>query len=1027
MAWTLLLLTAVLMVLARMRASGGRISRRLVQIALAGPPVALIVAGLLSWSHDRTRLNVQFVGYRIPQSQMRPCTAAPDVVSPAGSGVWIGGGQRWSGDRSLDHISLPGYRGHLVEICSGADGTAGVRAARPGEQFNFVSRPTLSRTNDIDTQVVQLRDDESAIRRECVRIGSALVPLQELVAFAETQQDTDLRTYDATRGVRSRILGALRTFGSGNEVFCIDATSATPQRCATDMRRTPNPLFLWREGSGVSRRWNALASDGAEWCECSGANGRDATQSLTIEAAELPSQGTWEEWKRTADRVRVRMVTRRSVSGIADHNVPLPLDRFDVAPLRLGRPYDFRIGRLANRSLIVISEEPSVQLRMADLYGPVAPQVEDGVFHLLFDTPSGDELLSIDLSSSADHLLPKAIFENVRARVSVPLSGDTLTIRVAGLPPEKHAFGEVFSLDARALSQNVSPLLVIQRITPPLATFLLPLIASILLLAMSNMERRGDPMISAQWTLVPILMAFLVVRFGLSTRLLLDEYASSEALHVWIENGAWLFLGPLLLIAAPVLLHRAGRAARVSQTAALYETEDTPQAHRVADFRRGVAAWWKHLVARENAPVTEWAVIAVFSTLTWIAVTAPGMRSALDVALKIFATVAIAVIAAAMAWITTVALEKRSAFEASATNGDLFSTKPKKRWHFGMHSVPLKALLVGVAYLVARGLMTLPFGSQEQLPGNIRVDVLSIPLAAALLAAFSRPNESSRAQRRRFVALLIICFFCFMAVGAVFNDFGLLWLGGMAVFLALPAACGDRLYAYIFSAAIFIAGFVSPIFAPKPFRELLRVTVGRTQEIATTGDSIRFQDDLQVARSRDYYRLLDGNRPDDVEAIPSQLAREVVVERERVRYQSLDGAWRESFRATEPSPSAWLGAGFLRGRPIIGDPTFRRAAQSDYIYPTYLRAEFGTLGMLSVLGLYVALFVVGAFPAVDRGRATLALWASALGVGTALFMLGGTARLFPFSGKWPLLMSFASDSDIALALALLMLITVERD
>jgi hypothetical protein len=1022
----LLLLTAVLMILARLRASGGRVPRRLVQFALALPPLAIIAAGLLSWSLDRTRVNVQFVGYRIPQTQVRPCSRPANALEPRGGGVWIGGGRRWPSDPALDWISLPGYRGRLVEICNGAQpGTIGLRAAAPGHQFGFSTTPVIVRTNDIDTQLVQLRDAADSTRRECVLVGGQTVPLSAFIDFAIDGQATDEKTKSG-RGVRTRLLEALRPFASGNEVFCVDASTPSPQRCHADLSNTAAPMFLWREGSGLKRRWNVLPPKGVDWCACDGTNARGVTQDVELQAAELPSSGTWEEWKRTARSVRVRMLTRRSVGGVADQSVPLPLDRFDLAPLRLGTAYDFRLGRLAGKSLIVISEEPSVQLRMADLYGPAEAQLEDGVFDLLFGTPVGDEVLSIDLSSRADHLLPKEIFENVRARVSVPLDGDHFSIGVVGRPPEKHAFGEVFSL-ATGRPSNVSPLLVVQRVTPPLATFLLPLLASILLIVLCSLEKRGDPMVSVQWVLVPIVTALLVIRFALSTRLLLDDYASLEALHVWIENGAWLFLAPLLVMAAPVLLQRGGKAARVSRTAGLYEDDDTIRTPGVTRMQRAAAAWWKNLTSRDNAPVTEWAVVAVLCTLTWIAVSAGSIRSAADAAVKIFATAAIAVFAAALAWIVATLLEKRTAFETTATH-DLFDTKPKKRWPVALQSLPLKAALAGLAYIFVRAAMTLPFGSQEQLPGNIRVDVLSLPLAAALLAAFTRPNETNKSQRRRFASILILYALCFAAVAAAFNDFGLLFLGAMALCLALPAACGDRFYTYLFSAAILVAGFVSPIFAPKLFREVMRFFWDRNQEVvAAAGNPIEFKDDLQVARSRDYYRLLDGNRPEDVEAIPSQLAREVVVERERVRYQSLDGAWRESFRTSSGTRSPWFGAGFLRGRPIIGDPTFRRAAQSDYVYPAYLRAEFGTLGILAALGLYVALFVVGAFPAIDRGRATLGLWASAIGVGTALFMLGGTARLFPFSGKWPLLLSFGSDSDAALAFALLMLVAVERD
>ncbi|MEO8380744.1 MAG: hypothetical protein ABI779_13860, partial [Acidobacteriota bacterium] len=752
-------------------------------------------------------------------------------------------------------------------------------------------------------------------------------------------------------------------------------------------------------------------------------------------------------WKNGAARVTLRMITRRTVGGVADQSVAIPTDAFDPLPLRLGTRYDLGFARMGP-DLIIIVEDPSVQLRMPDLYGGAPVEVAAGAFELTFGPPPGEELLVVDLSSPADHLSPKTVFEQVQARMAIPESGDEFSVTAQGRPAQKRRFNEVFALDVSRDPSVARPLLLVRRVSAPAMTYVLPLFAALLLILGTLLDRTRTPLLGARWLFAPLLLALLDLRFAMATRWLLNEYSSSEALRNWIVNGAYLLIAPpvLLLVAALLRSRGAGVARAKSSTKDLYTLPDTPakaaapanaaapakrslEWHALATrARAGGAALMARLRDREVLPLAQWLAIAAASTAVWVALAGGERPDALASATKVLPTLLVAALAASLAWAAFRWVSRWT--ESAAGDRDPFGFgKPVRGSKLDRILRPLfvRALVVGAVFLIVRAL-TYFTGSQEQLPGNIRVDVLALPLSVALLAAFTRPGEAGRAAWARFLALGALFVVLFGVAGGMMNDFGLLWIGGMAFVLALPAAVGERVYAYGASLALFVILFLSPLFAPSPFREAMRLLAGNRQDVGTAPSAVRFTDDLQVSRDRDYYRLIDANQPAAVTAIPSQLAREVVIERERVRYQSLDGAWREPFRSDTTPHSPWTGAGFLRGRAVVGDPTFMRAARSDYVFPTYLRAEFGTFGLLTAVVLYVGLFICGALGTVDRMRASpLALWATAMAAGTGLFMLGGTAGIFPFSGKWPLLLSFASQSDAALGLALLMLALVEKD
>jgi len=1008
----LILLTALLVVMARHSASAGRVPRRLIYVALVLPAVGLLASGFLSNTDKQTRIDVRFAGYRIPFNEVRRCGSKLD---PAAGGFWLGGGTRWADDKHFDRISFPGYRWHLAELCrQNKDEAASLAVFRPGEQVSYVNFVgTFAPTSDIDTQRLFIATDSGHdATRGCLRIGGTFVPMRTFTDFIEREARRD-QALRPPPTIRARVVRLFRPVTPIGDVFCVDASTPAPRRCTG----SGAPVYLWQENEGLfSSRWMAVPTNGVTWCACDGSKEVDARQEVTVPLPKVPGKGTWTAWKRAASAVTLRMLTRRTSGGVADQNVPIALNRFDIPPLRLGTTYELRLARIG-MDLVVILEEPSVQLRMTDLFGPSKVQLEQGAFDILFKTPTGDEMLSVDLSSSADHLLPKTALEAVRARVIIPLEGDLFSIRVAGGSPEKHHFGDVFPLDVGQAAHDLVPLLLLRRVSAPIGTYVLPLLASLLLVFVATVEQRGDSAIDGRWVLAPLIMALLVVRFALSTRMLADDYSSPDALAVWVTNGTLLFIGPCLLFAASTSL-RGRKKRSMKRAAELYETEPQSRPQRV---RSAIGEWWRGLRKREQTPIVEWAVIACACAIAWLAMTLHGLNAALPVVEKLGATILVTILAGAVA---------RGVFGVMDTSSvdsgiNLLYEPHKRRW--SASPLALQALVGGLLYIAGRALLTLPFGSQEQLPWGIRVDVLSLPVTAGLFAAFTRPAESYRRQRSRLITLLIVYGLCFGAVAALFNDFGLVWVGGMALVLALPAACGQRMPAYAAAAVLFAILFLSPIAAPRWFVGGMRSVMGRTQAVGQAGDRVVFADDLQVARSRDYYRLLDGNQPEQVEAIPSQLAREVVIERERTRYQSLDGAWRDSFRAETAPHSPWTGAGFLQGRAVTGDATFVRASRSDYVYPMYVRAEFGSIGLLALLAVYAAIFLAAALPSVDRGRAPLALWAAALATGTAFFMMGGTSRLFPFSGKWPLLLSFASSSDAALALTLFVLMAVEQE
>jgi cell division protein FtsW (lipid II flippase) len=1018
------LIAAILIVLSAL-VRGSRMSRRvLLGIALLLPPIGLLVSGTVGDRRARDRIDVQFVGMRLPASRILPCGAS----TPLGErGIWIGGGTRRAGDRSPDVVALPGYRPRLIELCretASKDGSVSsaivVRAVSEGKT---ISGRRLIDADGPDTQRVVLSGPDHANDpvAECLIRNGQVTRVDDVTKAIWSTRRKELASR-GDRGIRGWLRDHSPFSGLGElNVYCADLTTAVPVPCGNSLAANTPTVMMWGKLGISGKSWSMIAPRDAEWCACDRSASEPVSREIRIDPPGLDARETWGAWRRTAARVTIRMINRRSTASIADQTTIVPAGASLAPPaFWLGREYVLRVGT-SGSDLILMLEEPSVQLRLDDLFGGSGtPVLPDGVFDVTFDAPQSDELLVADLAASADHLLPKPAFASLHARVTIPESGDEITVAAGGRAPQRLSFGEVFTLPVRE-AEATRPMLVIRRVQPPLTTYVLPFLAALLLLFGLFVESNWTGEVERYWLVIAALSALLQFRFALATRDLVNGWSTDSAVRVWIQDGAWLLAAPALLVALVWILRRRSGTRVTTQvvesTPAVSMTSGDPviaatprrwasapapaKTTRKPRFVR-LRATARRFVEEWPAPLL-WILPMIACALLWAIVSPRTNGERLEMVASLGKTALAMAAATSIAWWLY-----RRASKAAAAGPRLLA----------------RALIFGGIYVAIR-LLSYFLGSQEQVFG-MRVDVLSLPAAAALLAAFTH-YDALRGQRWRAIALAILWIACFGLVAVFHNDFGLLWLGAMAIALALPATFQDSKWAWACAVLVFAAAFLAPGLAPESFRNAWRALRQNHQTIATKETAIELEDDLQVARERDYYRLLDANHPQLVESIPSQLAREVVIERERVRYQSMGGAWRHSFRAEQAESSPWTGAGFLRGRSTSGDPTFVRAARSDYVYPTYVRAEFGSLGLIAIIALYVSLFAAATASLDGFTPSRLAIWSSAIGVGTALFMIGGTARLFPFSGKWPLFLSFASSSDIALGIALLALTCVEEE
>lgn len=1040
----MVLAAVVLAICVVLRAVAQRRNSVLLVIGVAAIPVGVGVATCAGPEAPRTRIAVSFIGYRVPLSLIEDCSTPSRVWTK--HGVWIGGGSRYDGDAAPDTVAIPGFRPRLLRLCSDGAPLAAQKFSllpvQPG--LDLVSNATRYEVpTDAHTQRVVLDGVGSATRNvarwdanQCV----GAVPAKTIEAFAMETWKSDDRALARTK--RARLLAMRRQVTGppgGSDVLCVDLSSGAPRRCAGDPADARNLLFLWREPRTLRPSyWSGLSPLNAPLAAC-GAKGPASGDSVTIPASDIaPDTVLSAKTIESLPGVRVRMISRRFTASTADRNVRRAVERFSPAPYRLGSSRVIRFAR-SESDLLLFVREPSVQHRLDDLFGKAAVDaLPRGNFDLVFGDPGLGQGLITDLASEAEEFLPKPLFEKWRSRISMNERSNDYLERSIDALPRTHHFGEVATFGSDAA--GVRPLVLLQRVVPPTRTWLMPLLAALFLIVPLLDATRRRRVTGIEWDLAALTFALLTFRWMIATRALLDAPDSDAHRFSWSFDGAFLLLAPIfIVILQPRLQQWWQRSSGESPAshAPLFASSVSAAAAAIA------AALW---IVFSNATVVTAAWVAAYILGSIVAITAGVLaallfyrvlrrfpRDADDDTLLTPAPAAPAPAAPAAPasrqnrWknLGEATPRKRENIRMPDVRGALRTAfTPSLAWGWFVSSWWTVALVCGLLLLAIRfgGIL---IGLQEQL-ATVRLDVLFLPAVAAGFALLSRHQE--RREIERLAALALFALLALFGVGYVVNDLGLLWVGAMAMVLALPFVSARPRYAAFAALLLFLAAFLSPKFLSEPFLWGLKKFGGTTYISQSQPDEISFPDVLQVQRDRDHYRMLDTVQSELVEEIPSQLAREVVLDRERVRYQATSGAWRAGFRESATAGNDVTGAGYLRAKPIIGQSTFRDAAQSDYVYPLYVRSEFGWTGLLALVSLYLAMFVAVLFPSgVRRRPSRLAVWSLALAAGTALFMIGGTSALFPFSGKWPLFLAFASESDLALGIALVLLGTTEED
>jgi len=989
MAWVLLAAAAVLFLTAI-------ILRQRVE-AVFGIAVALIlvVAGssvsLLTRAAERTRIDAHYLGARIPAAAVRDC-AVPATARDR-DGIWIGAGPRWDGDTAADAVHVPGYRGHLVEICKASGTLDEVRLRTVDGGMTFDDAGKLVPSTDLETQRVIMgpRGNEETVigpvfgkSGSCLSTATKSVTVDAILANITTNWD---RARHARRysGRREQFLSTHAPFPPEGHAFCVDVRGTSPAPC-TKFDAAAS-VFVWRRGL----EWHGLPPAGGAWCDCK----------VATPPAELAVKpAVWiagHPFPANTPSIALRMIIHRTAGTLADASVQVPAGSYSPAGFRVGAQRVVRFARLGN-DLLVMPEEPSVQLRIDDLYGRQVRGLPPGKLQLVFDESEARLPLVLNLGAVVDHLPPKPMFAAVAADLTIPQSGDQYIVVGNDGTPKSAGFGEVVDLPS-SRPDDIRPLIVLSRIDVPFGTNALPVAAAVLfIVALIGSWFRGGA--TARWTLAAVLLVLLDIRFFLSVRGAANAPWSNEMTRSWVVCGFYLLvLPPLLMVLARARRWRKSRSGRLRVAVEIY-----------------------------------WFIAALFCAIAWVYGAGSGWKAVVRQLRNEFGAMTIAV-----------ALSLGALFLAGRSKG-FFG-----RLYHGLQSIIVRAACwagrffrkrlvtpdsdespIGVAlvfgvFLVLLRLGMMSLGLQESIFGA-RADVFFIPIGAAVAAAITRMTPREAGDFRRLVGLAIFLLLAFPVVGGITNDFGLAWVGAMATVLVLPLIAWRRVkLATWLSAGVLIVAFLLPRLFPAKFAAALWRTREEPTAIGPNND-VTFPDVLLVNQDRDYYRMLHAVYPKGVEEIPSQIARQVVVDHERVRYQSLNGAWRESFRADERPRSPITGAGLLRAKPIVGEPSFTDASRSDYVYPLYVRAEFGTIGIVALIVLYGAMFLAPPHGVIgDRVDAPVAIWSLGLAAGTALFMLGGTASVFPFSGKWCLFMAFASGSDIALGASLFALAMIAKE
>jgi len=988
------------------------------------PPIGVVLSLWGGSEARRERVSISFVGYSIPWGSLRPCSLPPDPL--AKTGVWIGGGDIREGGIIPDTVGLPGYRSHLVEFCKvGSPKVLSLQArvAAEGMEFNSSSgKLSLKSSDGIHTQRVVLRSlagrkkpDDLADRCLALPNGST-VSEENLIKSVQAAWVADRRKGPAT--FRRKIKDVFRRLplDTGREVFCMDLAGMHPCQRAlpNDPRSAIDPrkaTFVWLQESDPfhGATWSVLPGAGAEWSQCPAGPRKTPSPVQIAPSAFKATDRLDDSAKGKLPGFSLQMVSRRTLGGAADQAVPVPVDSMSPSGFRLGPPRDFRLAVLGNR-LLILFDEPATQIRYDDLFGAGESRAPSGEFTLSFGAPEGGDLLAANLSAVVDGYTPKPLIEKWRAAVRLSsISSQAYTITAPGASPESHRFDEIIPVPtpfSAKPERTTAPLILIRRMGTPTGVLLVPTLASLVLLVGILLLMNTSAASGVPWDLSMLGVLLLDFRFLLTTRLWMDAPSSSSDTNRWLISGCYpILFAPFVFLASSILWHRIAKQS-------LHTSLSGPSP-------RG------RFLRSDSAKILLWLGMAVLGSLVWLLVGTAltffdRLRNSMTTALDFIEQSAILLIAVLIAWVGF-ELARALSVWGSKGAGALVLSPSRGRTRRMTGAFPLLFVCVTLGLLLALSRLLLLFlGWQESLPFGIKLDVFYLPLVTGVLAGICSGSVSKR-EGLRLSGTAIVVLAAFAITGWLLSDLGLLWVGGMAFLLVLPFEF-RRLRpssAAVMSLTIFLVLFMTPKLFPQPFLFFLQRESSSTLEKA----KVLYPDPLQVRRDRDHYRMMDAVAPEVVRLIPAQLAREVTIERFRIRYQALKGAWREGLRSDESYGASWSGAGLLQARPVVGERAFREAARSDYVYQIYLRAEHGTAGLISLLFIYLTFLLV---PLLEHqpsssGASSLAIWALAVAVGSALFMLGGTHGIFPFSGKWTFFMALGSRSDFCLSTALIIL------
>jgi hypothetical protein len=991
--------------------------RWLVVALLALPPIGLMWEFSMKPSIGRSRIDIQFLGFEVPVSLLKPCGAP---AAPLGSGgVWIGGGERWPDDKDVDLIALPGYRGHLIELCQGdQQREIKARLVSPGTRFTATQGwfPGLEPARYFSlTPAEGLFSEEVAMTTEggpdstrhlapdtCISLaGGQSFSSADVISFVlrEWAHDRDLR--NVRFRTRLRDVFERRPTPDRNYVFCLDLARGL-QRCNATTSDLTSAIFVWRSKGyravSFNERWDALLPESATWTSCS----TRKLISLPGIAAVTPKAVTDDTafssaLIETLPSINFEMIAHRTRGGIADVAVPLDNDRFSPAAFRRSTAHTLRFA-LRNDRLIIFAPEHSVQIRYDDLFGP-APlrSIPDGQFALTFGDQTTDDVLVANLAATADGLRPKHSHKRVTAQVRIPdVKAPQFSLSFPGLQPTQHRMGSVLSIPATPgadASGQPSALVVLRRISPPAGLLIVPITASLLATLGLFLTASRDRWFTARWPIIGLLLHVLTWRLLLTARTVTDSPTAQDSYVDFVVSACFLLIAPMMLFVPPLIASVRSAQKTLSRRA-----------------------------MRDLATLVLISVLSVIALVIAIARLdyATSKTIGASVAFKILSTGVTLWVSVSMALVTYAWIRKRVDRLAQA-NVNPAQMVRRRSGIYGYLPWISTALLAGVVIVLFR-LLLLFLGFQESAFG-LKLDVITLPIAAAVLTAMT--HHVRRITRVPLITMIVLFYFlAFIVTGFLLNDLGLWWVGGMAAVLAMPFTGSRSIWSTMAALFIFLLLFISPKLVPSEAVSILKYFGGST-DLVTNGGVVTVPDSLQVNRQRDHYRLLDAIDPESLQDIPTQLAREVMIERERLRYQALEGAWREGLRRPSSSSGPLMGAGALQARSIVGETSFVGAAKSDYVYQMYVRSEYGTLGVLALLLLYIALFLAGARNGLPGSSRPFGLWSVGLAVGSGLFMLGGTHAIFPFSGKWPLFLAVGSLSDFCLGLALLLLTCVE--